>query len=160
MVNPFIDDQAFESDDDVYDDADTGNAAGGEEDAGWNDEDDPEVHNEDCLVDFSLSAPGSLSRLEAVTDRLLAQYVQTEAGSSIQAPIREDGDELDHRTLRNILCAEKKQVFWRIKCKPGSEMDLVFDIMRYGQTLTGSAQSPESSSVPVGVQTKPPQPIW
>ncbi|KAK7448052.1 hypothetical protein VKT23_013809 [Stygiomarasmius scandens] len=160
MVNPFIDDQAYESDDDVYDDADTGNTAGGEEGTGWNDEDDPEVHNEDRLVDFGLSVPDSLPprprpRLEAVTDRLLARYVQTEVGhSSSQVPVREDGDEFDDTTLKKILCADGKQVFWRIKCKPGSEMELVFDIMHYRQILTTPSQSPEPSSMPVGVRTK------
>ncbi|KAK7448924.1 hypothetical protein VKT23_013656 [Stygiomarasmius scandens] len=150
MVNPFVDDQAYESDDNVYDDADTGNGTG----AGWNDEDDPEVHDEDCLVDSGTCAPQP--RVEAVTDRLLARYVHDH--SSRQATVGTDtvhGEELDGITLRRVLCAEEKQIFWRIKCKPGSEMELVFEIMRYGQTLTGSAESPKSSSLPVAVPIQP-----
>ncbi|KAK7441190.1 hypothetical protein VKT23_016671 [Stygiomarasmius scandens] len=150
MVNPFVDDQAYESDDDVYDDADTGNGTG----AGWNDKDDPKVHDEDCLVDSGTCAPQP--RVEAVTNRLLARYVHDH--SSRQATVGTDtvhGEELDGITLRRVLCAEEKQIFWRIKCKPGSKMELVFEIMRYGQTLTGSAKSPKSSSLPVAVPIQP-----
>ncbi|KAK7444573.1 hypothetical protein VKT23_015251 [Stygiomarasmius scandens] len=57
MVNPFIDDQAFKSDDE-YNDAEIAFCtAGGEEqeEDGWYDEDDPNVHDEDCLADLNNS---------------------------------------------------------------------------------------------------------
>ncbi|KAK7442253.1 hypothetical protein VKT23_016223 [Stygiomarasmius scandens] len=156
MVNPFIDDQAYESDDDLYADTDIENGGrGAEATDSWNDEDNPEVHDEDCLVDLGCSNFPPQSRLEAVTNRLLARYVQAgddqpNPHSSRQAPLGADtihGEEQDNPTLRRILCSKDKQVFWQVKCKPGSEMELIFDIMSYGQGLVGPASSSESSSV-------------
>ncbi|KAK7435297.1 hypothetical protein VKT23_019742 [Stygiomarasmius scandens] len=146
MVNPFIDDQAFESDD-KYNDAEIAfHAAGGEEqeEDGWYDEDDPNVHDEDCLADLN-NSPSSepQPRLQALTDRLIAHYVQDDANHrplheiNTESPM-DHGEEIEETLLRNVLYTKEKQIFWRVKCKPGSEMDLVFDIMRHGRDLVSA----------------------
>ncbi|KAK7436264.1 hypothetical protein VKT23_019228 [Stygiomarasmius scandens] len=151
MVNPFIDDQAYESDDE-YDAGIVSGSGGGQEEGqnDWYDEDDPDVHDEDCLTYLHNTAPSSSqpqARREALTDRLMAQYVEKTADSH-QANELGAFEELDDTLLKNTLYQKEQQIFWRVKCKAGSEMDLVFDIMRHGEEILSAMPAVSSSSDP------------
>ncbi|KAK7433794.1 hypothetical protein VKT23_020563 [Stygiomarasmius scandens] len=129
MVNPFIDDQAYESDDEY--DAGIASGSGGGQEEGQNDwydeddpdvhdEDDPDVHDEDCLTYLHNTAPSSSqpqARREALTDRLMAQYVEKTVDSH-QANELGAFEELDNTLLKNALYQKEQQIFWRVKCKP------------------------------------------
>ncbi|KAK7440774.1 hypothetical protein VKT23_016850 [Stygiomarasmius scandens] len=159
MVNPFIDDQAFKSDEEY--DAGIASGPGGEEEGenDWLDEDDPAVHDEDCLSHLDSTPSGSQpqARREALTDRLMAQYVEKRAHSH---PATKIGtlEATDNLVLKNALYQKQQQIFWRVKCKTGSEMDLVFDIMLHSQELLGAMPVGSSSSTsPIqAVQIAPP----
>ncbi|KAK7441359.1 hypothetical protein VKT23_016606 [Stygiomarasmius scandens] len=159
MVNPFIDDQAFESDDEY--DADIVSRSGRGEEEGqavWYDEDNPNVHDEDRLTHLDNTAPlGSQpqARHEALTDRLMAQYVEKRADSH---PANRIGttEEIDNTVLKYALYQEEQQIFWHVKCKTGSEMDLVFDIMLHAEDLLG-AMPVESSLSDTPPSTEPVQ---
>ncbi|KAK7442246.1 hypothetical protein VKT23_016216 [Stygiomarasmius scandens] len=104
MVNPFIDDQAYESDD-KYDAGIASGSGGGQEEGQkwyWYNEDDPDVHDEDCLTYLHNTAPSSSqpqAQREALTDRLMAQYVEKTADSH-QANEFRTFEELDDTLLK------------------------------------------------------------
>ncbi|KAK7441219.1 Transcription elongation factor SPT5 [Stygiomarasmius scandens] len=152
MANPFIDNQAFVND--GYDDDDYDSNGGEEEYAqdnqAWNDENDPEIHHEDSLANehHSAAAPSTpRARVDTIAERLISRYVQKENPVSRPEHDTQSSQSLfeglesskadDDMVLKGVLHSEKRQIFHRVKCKPGSEMDLVFDIMQYSQTLYG-----------------------
>ena len=85
----------------------------------WYDEDDPDVHDEDCLTYLHNTAPSSSqpqARREALTDQLMAQYLEKTADSH-QANKLGAFEELDDTLLKNALYQKEQQIFWRVKCK-------------------------------------------
>ncbi|KAK7433844.1 hypothetical protein VKT23_020513 [Stygiomarasmius scandens] len=159
MVNPFIDDQAFESDKEY--DVGIAFGPGGEEQGrdDWLDEDDPDVHNEDCLNHLDDTAPSGSQpqpRRDELTERLMLQYVKKRADSRPANKI-DTPEEIDNIALKNTLYQKQQQIFWRVKCKTGREMDLVFEIMLHGKELLGAMPVASSSSTPIQtVRVTPP----
>ncbi|KAK7471979.1 hypothetical protein VKT23_000087 [Stygiomarasmius scandens] len=137
--NPFLDLQAYDSSDDEErtpsvvddgesipggDDEEEGSSRAGDHDGGgvaWEDEDAPEDDSRLTGADF-------LDDLERRYDPRNFQ-----AKSPITVPAGDDL--LDKSTLHRdlltnaVLMSERKQLFWKIKCNPGKETQVVFDIM-------------------------------
>ena len=76
------------------------------------------MHDEDCLIHLDNTPSGSQPqpRREALTDQLMAQYVEkrvdfhpaTKLGAS---------EELNDTLLKNALYQKEQQIFWHVKCK-------------------------------------------
>ncbi|KAK7435969.1 hypothetical protein VKT23_019376 [Stygiomarasmius scandens] len=162
MANPFIDDFARDDDGDYSEEEDEDYTWNNNED--WNDENDPKIHEDEALETISnptASAPVPRARIEAVTRQLLARYVVESTvnsahvsnaelnvlGNETHSPVQK----LEPGRLKSVLCSNE-QIFWRVKCKLGSEMDLLFDIMRESESLM-SASLPRS---PVPSSMEPP----
>ncbi|THU96543.1 hypothetical protein K435DRAFT_858404 [Dendrothele bispora CBS 962.96] len=168
MANPFIDDQAWVNDEDEYeDDEELGHGSNGGEDEDplyddedWNDENDPRVHQDDSLG--IQSTPHA--RVDAITEQLVARYVghdheKTSPDKSTDSPtpsrshsdtfqsLAQDIDidiNIDDTILKSVLYSKEKQIFWRLKCKPGSEMDLVFEVMQLTNPARPSVPPPHT----------------
>ncbi|THU82161.1 hypothetical protein K435DRAFT_872606 [Dendrothele bispora CBS 962.96] len=171
MPNPFIDDQAYEDDQelpendpnlqDSGDELHGGGDLGAEE--GWIDEDDVPQD----LQYNSIDPPQPLSRTEHRVDiyqeriqdleqRYIPNTIQT--GPPTNAPLPAHNNDsggsvlpttcnMNDRQLNLTLLTSDKQQFWRIKCKAGREMELVFAIMESG-LLTASPSTTPSTSIP------------
>ncbi|THU76805.1 hypothetical protein K435DRAFT_878708 [Dendrothele bispora CBS 962.96] len=162
MSNPFVDLQAQVDDEEDWidgepmflpgsDDEDYLWGAGDDEERGERGEkgtDNEEDHweNEDLLeVRREEDYPPTF------VDYLMERY--TNRPSTPPPPLNGD-DALSNVVLRAaLLSADKaKDTFWRIKCKPGYELELVFDIMRREQERTTSSTT--SSKAPAFVEVE------
>ncbi|KAK7461533.1 hypothetical protein VKT23_008707 [Stygiomarasmius scandens] len=136
--NPFLDLQAYGSDDESSVASDGESAAGGDdqEDGQWraDDANGVEWEDEDTPVDDSNRITGA-----TFLDDLERRYApgnppNLRYNSPILRPSSDDfldKPEL-HRDLlaKAVLMSERKRLFWKMKCRPGQETQVVFDIMQ------------------------------
>ncbi|THU86822.1 hypothetical protein K435DRAFT_867883 [Dendrothele bispora CBS 962.96] len=134
MSNPFVDLEAYEDrEEDEYgpdvEDGDHGDEEDIYDDQGqWDVEDHP-VHEEETAMDTNAEpAPGFLDTLtEHLANRYVKQPISLDSTSCEQSE-----DEFMQKLIAKAdLLAEEKQLFWRVKCKPGREFNLVLDIMHH-----------------------------
>ncbi|THV04082.1 hypothetical protein K435DRAFT_791268 [Dendrothele bispora CBS 962.96] len=150
MVNPFIDDQAYQ-DDEEYDE----DAGGGDED----DEDGEAEYNEKWSIlgqgrwlNEDDAPPEGLEYNEFV-QYLAERYGNGPAERERSSPLllQTPDDELENFVLQNtLLSIQMNQCFWRIRCTPGEEALLVFDILQHEseRTITLDPNDPFSSQTP------------
>ncbi|KAK7451109.1 hypothetical protein VKT23_012785 [Stygiomarasmius scandens] len=137
--NPFLDIQAYDSSDDEEQTpsviGDEGFIAGGdgeEEDRGWEAGNDIGVRweDEDAPTEESNRLSGT-----AFLDDMERRYDPHNLRSKLPVLIPSTNNVLNkpvlHRDLVNkaILMSEQKKLFWKIKCTPGRETEIVFDII-------------------------------
>ncbi|KAK7441207.1 hypothetical protein VKT23_016688 [Stygiomarasmius scandens] len=139
--NPFLDLQAYESSDDeelAPDVISDGESAAGGDDAGerqWNILDDHGAaiwEDEDAPVDDD---PNHLTGPDFLDDMERRYDPENRLKSKSLVLSQTNDDILDNPTLHSelitkaILTSETKQLFWQLKCTPGQEIQVVFDIM-------------------------------
>ncbi|THU87799.1 hypothetical protein K435DRAFT_804025 [Dendrothele bispora CBS 962.96] len=149
MANPFIDQEAYEDDDDQLELA---------EDDQWG-RDGGSHDNEEDVEDLPSWADGSgvswededmldTTRLdfEAFADHLAQRYTAPSV-TDPKSRILID-DQLDEPALRAALMTEETvQSFWRIRCQPGTETNLVVDIMQHEIARRNIVSNPDRSDV-------------
>ncbi|THU99081.1 hypothetical protein K435DRAFT_856046 [Dendrothele bispora CBS 962.96] len=130
MVNPFIDDRAYHDRD--HSDSGEEDGAGGGDGTEFEEEEEylvnrntvPDWLDEDLLDSSGVDAQDFIDHLEQ-------RYVKKPQKSS---PILNEilDNELETSTLKQMLLAmETPQSFWRIRCQPGQETQLAFDILQH-----------------------------
>ncbi|THV01534.1 hypothetical protein K435DRAFT_853678 [Dendrothele bispora CBS 962.96] len=169
MSNPFVDIEAqVEDDDDILDDEPLFLPSSDDEDGNSNpqgagvefadegkEEEDEEPYydlgdpwqNEDLLEQEQQDTTDA-----TFTDYLLERYVQRATIS----PLREHHDDtLSNAALRTALLSSQvgKDSFWRVKCTPGCETELVIDLMLREQEKTSNVSSPVITPTPVSETT-------
>ncbi|KAK7434997.1 hypothetical protein VKT23_019903 [Stygiomarasmius scandens] len=136
--NPFLNLQAYGSDEDeqtpnIFNNGNSIAGSDDEGDGGWEAGDNVGVggwEDEDALAEDSDKLTGT-----AFLDDLERHYDPRNFHSKSPILIQSSGDILDkpmlHRDLINkaILMSEQQQLFWKIKCNPGLETQVVFDVM-------------------------------
>ncbi|KAK7442271.1 hypothetical protein VKT23_016243 [Stygiomarasmius scandens] len=137
--NPFLDLQAYGSDDEgpTLDMSSDGESVAGDDDEGeaqWKSWDDSGAmwEDEDAPVDDD---PNRLTGPAFLDDMEKRYSPQNNLKSHSPVLVQSADDLLDKPTLhselitKTLLTSERKRLFWQVKCKPGREIQIVFDIM-------------------------------
>ncbi|THU88325.1 hypothetical protein K435DRAFT_803597 [Dendrothele bispora CBS 962.96] len=125
--NPFVDHEAYEDDDEEYGFGGEGGGEGDNEEdedlPSWVDRSGVNWDDED-MIDTSTRLD-----IEEFADHLAQRYTAPTIGETSR--ISAHAQEVEPALRKALMTEETTQSFWRVKCKPGTETDLVFDIMQH-----------------------------
>ncbi|THU86664.1 hypothetical protein K435DRAFT_804912 [Dendrothele bispora CBS 962.96] len=168
MSNPFVDTEAqVDDDDDFQDDPLFLPGSDDEEDSNGDlrgtgvqladegKEEDEELYYDldDLWQNKDLQEQEQKDNMDATfTDYLMERYVQR---TSFSPPREHHDDTLSNAALRTVLLSSErgKDCFWRVKCKPGRETELVFDLMLREQEKQTTVSSRVITPAPVSETT-------